>query len=133
MSEDNRTLAVKWMDDNWNRRREAVIEELLDPHSIGYMEGTQVRGPTEFRAVRSELLAAFPDLRVEIQDVVADGALVALRWRMRATHTGSALGLAPSGKSVDVVGSTWFRFAGGRIIEGYDTWNQGALLASLAA
>lgn len=133
MNDDNRALAVKWMEDNWNRRREAVIDELLDAQGIGYMEETRVCGPAEFRAVRSELLAAFPDLRVEVQDVVADGAIVALRWRMRATHTGSAMGLHPSGKSVDVVGSTWFRFADGKIVEGYDTWNQGALLSSLAA
>ncbi|MEO6687704.1 MAG: ester cyclase [Dokdonella sp.] len=132
MQADNRALTLRWMEDNWNRRRDAVIEELLDAHAVGYMEGVIVRGPAEFRVARSELLTAFPDVRMDIEAIIAEDDLVAIRWRVSGTHTGAALGLAPSGKMFDAIGSTWLRFANGKIVEGHDTWNQGALMASLA-
>jgi predicted ester cyclase len=130
---ENRALAIRWMEDNWNLRREAVIDELMHPDGVGYMEGMRVNGPADFRVVREELLSAFPDLRLELEAVIAQDDIVAVRWRLRATHTGPGLGVRASGRPVDCVGSTWLRFADGKIVEGHDTWNQGALLAALAA
>jgi steroid delta-isomerase-like uncharacterized protein len=133
MQADNRALTLRWMEDNWNRRRDAVIEELLDANAVGYMEGVVVRGPADFRVARSELLGAFPDIHMDIEAILAENDLVAIRWRVSGTHTGAALGLQPSGKTFSAVGSTWLRFANGKIVEGHDTWNQAALMASLAS
>lgn len=133
MHEANKALAVRWMEDSWNRRRDSTIDELLLPDGVGYLEGRIIKGPAEFHAVRREFLTAFPDIRIEIERSVAEGDQVVLMWRLLGTHKEAAFGLKPTGRSIDVVGSTWFRFSGGRIVEGRDTWNQGALLASLSA
>lgn len=132
MHESNKALAIRWMEDSWNRRRDATIDELFAPEGIGYLEGRIIRGPAEFHAARRELITAFPDIRIEIEGSVAEADQVVLRWRLSGTHQGEAFGLKPSGKSINVVGSTWFRFLNGKIAEGHDTWNQGALLAFLA-
>ena len=135
MKHDNRALAIRWLEENWNTRNERIIDELLMPQTVGYMEGVEAKGPAGFREVKQGMLASFPDLRIEILAAVADGEVVAVRWRLRGTHKGAGPGaLKATNRPVDVTGSTWFRFDGkGKILEGHDTWNQGAVLASLAA
>jgi steroid delta-isomerase-like uncharacterized protein len=47
-------------------------------------------------------LAAFPDMRMDPEDVLASGDKVVARARMTGTHQGELIGLAPTGRSVDV-------------------------------
>ena len=134
MSEDNRARAIRWMEDNWNRRRDGVVDELMHPECIGRMEGgDQVKGREGWRQARQQLLAAFPDLRMTIDQSVAEGDTVVLRWTVRGTHQGDAMGFPGTGRKMEAVGSTWMRFEGGQMVSGYDTWNMGGLVAALAA
>jgi predicted ester cyclase len=47
---------------------------------------------------------AFPDIEQTIEEVVAEGNKVALRFTMRATHSGNFMGTAPTGKRIEVTG-----------------------------
>jgi predicted ester cyclase len=96
MAQDYRAIARRWFDDNWNRRRDTVIDELLTPATVGHMQGGDVRGPEEFKAVRAALLGAFPDLRLVIEDIVVEGSQAVVRWNVTATHLGDHLGFAAS-------------------------------------
>ena len=133
MAVDYRALARRWFDDNWNRRRDAIIDELLAPNAIGHMEGGDVHGRAEFRAVRSALLGAFPDLRLHIEDIVVEGSQAVVRWRVSATHLGDHLGFAASKRAANFRGMTWLLFDGELLIEGWDSWNHGALMQALLA
>jgi steroid delta-isomerase-like uncharacterized protein len=133
MAEDYRALARRWFEDNWNRRREAVVDELLAPTAIGHMEGGDVRGRDEFRAVRSALLGAFPDLHLDIEDTLVEGDQVVVRWCVSATHLGDQLGFAASKRGCSFRGITWLTFDGGMIVQGWDSWNQGGLMQALQA
>src|SRR5262249_52608432 len=107
------------------------IDELFHPHGVGHIEGRDV-GPTEFKAVRDQLLTAFPDLLIEVEDTAADGEHVVVRWRASATHLGNALGFEPTQRRVAFRGMTWLTFRAGRIVEGWDSWNMGKLPARRA-
>jgi steroid delta-isomerase-like uncharacterized protein len=131
MSEENRARARRWMDEVWNQRREDTIDEMLAVNALGHMEGAEVRGPAQFRQVRDQLIGAFPDLSIVVEDTVAEGDNVVVRWSVRGTHTGGTLGIEATRRPVDFRGITWFRFANGKLVEGWDAWNQGALLQSL--
>src|SRR5436190_21758257 len=65
--------------------------------------------------------AAFPDLRVEIEDMVAAGDRVAARVTHRGTHHGDFFGIAPTGRPVTYEGTVIFRIADGRIAERWGT------------
>jgi steroid delta-isomerase-like uncharacterized protein len=121
------------MRDVWNDRREATIDELLTPDAVGHMEGVQTHGPQGFREARAGLLAAFPDMRLTVIAAVAEGDSVVIRWNVEATHLGDAFGLTASKQKVNFRGMTWLRFENGRIVEGWDSWNQGGLLEQLRA
>jgi steroid delta-isomerase-like uncharacterized protein len=61
--------------------------------------------------------AAFSDAHFTIEDLVAAGDRAALRYTLRATHTGPFMGGAPTGRRVEVRGMTLLRFEGGRVAE----------------
>ncbi|MDG3006148.1 ester cyclase [Paludisphaera mucosa] len=131
MSAENRTLSRRWFEEVWNERRADAIDELLSPEGVGHMESGDFVGVEPFRQVRDQFIAAFPDLRFEIEDMVADGDAVVVRWNVRGTHTGEGLGIAPCHRPVTARGMTWHRFHDGVMVEGWDAWNQGAFFQHL--
>lgn len=133
MNGRSRALALRWFDEVWNRQLAATVDELLAPEAVGHMEGVDVVGPTAFHEVRSALLAAFPDLRITVEDMVAEGDNVVVRWRAAGTHLGEAFDIRATRAAIAFRGMTWHRIVDGRIVEGWDAWNQGALIESLRA
>jgi steroid delta-isomerase-like uncharacterized protein len=127
----NADIARRFYDEVWNQRREATIDELITADMVGRMEGADVTGPAEFKAVRHEMLQAFPDLRMTVEDVLEDGDRVTVRWAVQGTHTGALAGIAATGRAVEARGLTWLEFRGGRIVRGWDSWNLGGLILSL--
>lgn len=75
-------------------------------------------------------LAAFPDLRVTTEDLIAEGDKVVERWTQTMTHTGVSMFGAPagSGKKVKVTGISIYRIANGKIVE---HWSQGDTVSLL--
>lgn len=131
MSATYARLARRWFEEVWNDRRDATVEELMHSDAVGHMEGMEIKGPSEFLSARATLLQAFPDLRVEVDGIVADGDDVVVRWSAKGTHRGEGLGFAASRKSAEFRGMSWLHFRDGRIVEGWDAWNQGRLLQDL--
>jgi steroid delta-isomerase-like uncharacterized protein len=128
---DPKTVARRWFQEVWNERRDETIDELMTPDSAGHVEGGDMRGPDDFRKMRATFLAALPDIRLIIEDVVGEGDRVAVRWRAVGTHTGDGFGFPATRQSIDVRGTSWLVIRDGKVVEGWDTWNLGALLASL--
>lgn len=71
---------------------------------------------------------AFPDLKVNVDRVVAEGDLVTVSWTARGTNTAAGQGIPATGKSVQTSGITMFRFADGAIAE---EWTAGDALGLL--
>lgn len=133
MTTSNVQLARRWFDEVWNARNPGIIEELADPACLGHHEGGETtRSPAEWRVMQQRFIDAIPDARIELEEVLGDGAQVVVRWRCTGHHTGTGLAIAASGRAIDVRGVTWMRFANGRIVEAWDSWNLGGLLAHLA-
>jgi steroid delta-isomerase-like uncharacterized protein len=127
----NAALARRWFEEVWNQRKDATVHELMDGVCDGHMEGGDVRSPAEFLAARAALLAAFPDIAVKVEDVVSEGDKVVVRWSATGTHRGGDLGVPASGRTASFRGMSWIRFANGRIVEGWDSWNLGRLMEEL--
>lgn len=65
-------------------------------------------------------VAALPDLTYVIDDIVAEGDKTATIFTMRATHKGTYMGIAPTGKQVTIKGVSIWRFDKGKIAESWD-------------
>ena len=127
----NIALARRWFEEVWNKRDDGTVQELLHPDAVGHLEGVVSRGIVEFLAARAFIVNAFPDLRLNIDDAVAQRDVVVVRWSFEGTHGGEFLGIAATEAPVRFRGITWLRFSDGRIVEGWDAWNQGRLVTEL--
>ena len=74
-------------------------------------------GPEAFKKQVTAVIEAFPDLRVDIEDIIVEDDRVAVRWITRGTHKGEYLGIPSTGKSVAVPGIHVVRIVDGKIVE----------------
>ena len=128
-----RDVARTWFEAVWNERRDELMEQLMAADAPGHVEGNELRGPAQFAEMRAMFLGAFPDLKLTVEDIAEDGENAIVRWSFAATHTGyaEALGLNPTNAAVNARGITWLIVRDGKIVEGWDAWNLGALMNTL--
>lgn len=132
MATDPRVVVLRWFEEVWNLRRLPTIDELLDDESVCYSELGPIRGRAGFRErMFQPFLAAFPDLRVIVEDLIAEEDKVAVRWTAQGTHSGSGLGLKKTDNPVRIHGMTWIRVEEGRIREGWQASNMSEVFQSL--
>ncbi len=72
--------------------------------------------------------AAFPDMRLTVEDMIAEGDRVVDRITWQATHQGELMGVSPSGNSVRVTEMHISRIAEGKIVE---RWGQPDMLGMM--
>ena len=83
-----------------------------------------MRGQEGFESLVSMYRSALPDLRIPIEDQIAEGDRVITRWMTHGTHQGELMGNAPTGNRVTFTGYLFDRSSGGKIEEewvDYDT------------
>jgi steroid delta-isomerase-like uncharacterized protein len=76
-------------------------------------------GTEGLKQLISAYRTAFPDLKVTLDDIFAEGEMVAFRWSVSGTHLGDWLGIPPTGNHVTATGITLFRIASGKVIESW--------------
>jgi steroid delta-isomerase-like uncharacterized protein len=136
MSEANKLLLRRWFEQVWNRKSEAAIDQMFSKQgkSHGFPETDSVlEGPEAFKAVHRTFCGAFPDMRVELEDILAEGDHVAVRWRVSVTHLGDHLGFPATGKKESVRGSTFAIVKDDQILEGWNHMDLQALMNRLQA
>jgi steroid delta-isomerase-like uncharacterized protein len=95
----------------WNAHDADAVAAVFAEDAVVVDRGVgEVRGREAIRIRAAELLAAFPDLRLERGSLVVDDAANADEWTLRATHLGQYFGLAASGRPIAVHGATFSRF-----------------------
>lgn len=121
--EDNKAVARRYIEDLWNGRNLAVTGELFAPDYTIHQAGQSIPATPEFlRQSMGGILSAFPDLRMTIDHVVAEGDLVVVNWTNHGTQTGEfqvpgQASLPASGREVTFTESATFRIADSRIAE----------------
>lgn len=132
MRPSNAALARRWFEEVWNERRTEIIDELVTAESVCYSEAGELRGKEAFmQLVHGPFVTAFPDLRVEVQEVADAGDVAVVRWTAAATHTGDLPGMPATGRRISFRGLTWIRYRDGKMVEGFDCWNQAGLFQAL--
>ncbi|HTC94441.1 MAG TPA: ester cyclase [Terriglobales bacterium] len=136
MQEANKALARRWFKEVWNEGKLETIDELLSPnaplHGLGETD-VEVRGPAGFKPFVNNLRSAFPDIRITIEDIIAEGDKVSLRLDIKGTHKGQGLDIPPTGKAIRVAAIVTAEIKGGKIVAGWNSWDQLGLLRQLGA
>ena len=106
---------------------EVVSKDLLTPKIMPGIP-TGIEGA---KAAHRIMLAGFPDYQTIIDDIFAEGDKVAVRITMSGTHTGSFMGIPPTGKRVSFTGIYIARIADGKIVEHWGEEDGVSLLQQL--
>jgi steroid delta-isomerase-like uncharacterized protein len=119
MSEENKMLERRAIEEIWNRGNYDLVDEIIASDYLGHSSNpaTETHGPEGVKQFYMALRSAFPDIRFAIEDQVAEGDKVATRWTARATHNGEFQGIPPTGNRGELTGITIDRIAGGKIVE----------------
>jgi steroid delta-isomerase-like uncharacterized protein len=95
----------------------SLAEEFLSPDIVLHFAGQQQRGRDAYLAVVAANGDTFEDLVWTVEEMVADGDAVAVRYTMTGTHRGEFAGIPPTGKAVVAQSMASYRLADGHIVE----------------
>jgi steroid delta-isomerase-like uncharacterized protein len=125
MSEKNKEFIRRWFEEVWNKGREEAIDEMFAADGLAHgLEGEEpIRGVAAFKPFFHKFRAAFPEIKVTVEDVLTEGDRVAARCSVRGLHRGDALGFAATNQPVEFDGMTIARIRDGKIVEAWNNFD----------
>jgi predicted ester cyclase len=121
-AEENKALVRRFFQEFWDQKNVAAADAFIAANHVDHTPGSPPGlppGPEGFKQFASVYFTAFPNLRITIDDQVAEGDTVVTRWTTQGTNTGSLFGMPATNKSATITGITIDRMAGGKAVE---TW-----------
>jgi len=97
IGDENKALVRRWIEEGFNRQNLAVVDELIAEQ---FSVNGQTIGRDGLRMSMSRHLMGFPDLRVTIDDILAEGSKVGVWYTAEGTHRGEFEGIPATGKRV---------------------------------
>ena len=126
MSEENKALARR----SWEVVTGGSLDTLEDAFAEVYTQDfilheldediVGIEGLTQFVSM---IRSAIPDLRITIEDDMAEGDKVVTRWIGQGTHQGELMGVAPTGNQLTFTGITIHRIEDTKIVEEWSNWD----------
>ena len=126
------TCQHTWID-GLNRGDVSAADKVFAADCVIHINGSPHRdlGLAGFKQMIAGLLAAFPDLRLVIEDQIAAGDKVATRWVAEGTNSAPFGSVPATGRRVRVDGLILDRVADGRIVERWEQWDQAGMMQQL--
>jgi steroid delta-isomerase-like uncharacterized protein len=131
MSAETKTLVRRWFEEVWNKGRVAAIDELLAPNGVVHGLGEDMQGAAAFKPFHAAYRDAFPDVKIELEDLIAEEDKVAFRWSATATHKGNGLNFAATNRPVRFSGMGIIRVENGKLVEGWNIFDQLGMMQQL--
>jgi predicted ester cyclase len=114
----NKALMRRVYDEMWNQARVSLAVEIFDH-------------PQGVERFVNQFLSSFPDLQHTVEEMIAEGDRVTVRFTARGTHRGQWLHFAPIGISIQYTGVTLARITGNKIIEHHTWWDKAGLMEQI--
>lgn len=122
--EQNKNVSRRLREECFSKGNLSVADELMAPNALLHDPmHPGVAGPEGMKQIARIYRGAFGDLRMTIEDQIAEGDRVVTRWTASGTHTGNLLGIPPTHRKVTVTGIDIDRIADGKIKESWSNWD----------
>jgi predicted ester cyclase len=135
-TEENKTLLRRSVEEIFSAQGDLdVADEIYAPDYVGHnpLDPEDVRGPEGAKEQARMYRSAFPDVRLSIEEQVAEGDRVVTRWIGSGTHQGEMMGIVPTGNQIRVDGITISRIQDGKVVEDWELFNALGLMQQLGA
>ncbi len=132
-TEDNKATTRRFFEEVFNRGNLAIVDEIKSSNYMFHDPGLPepVRGPEGFKHYLAMFRTAFPDLHSTIEDLLAEGEKVAVRFTFAGTQQGELMGIPPTGKQVTVTAILIARLVNGKFVEGWINYDALGMLQQL--
>jgi steroid delta-isomerase-like uncharacterized protein len=120
--ERNKQIARSFFEEVLSQGR---LDKYAESHAKDFVAHGQNRDGTlddDMAAAREER-KALPDMRVKVNQILAEHDLVAVYWNVSGTNTQAGMGFPATGKKIKINGMTIFRFKAGKIYEEWSVWD----------
>jgi len=101
------------------------LDKYAESHAKDFVAHGENRDGTldDDMAAAKEERKALPDMKVEVNQILAERDLVAVYWTVSGTNTQAGMGFPATGKKIKINGMTLFRFKAGKICEEWSVWD----------
>jgi steroid delta-isomerase-like uncharacterized protein len=108
-----------------------VLEEVIQPNYVHHSPDQVIQGPEALRDLLTAYRTAFPDLHIEIEELVSAGNKTVISFTLSGTHEGDLMGITATGRQVKVSGMTLSHFENRKIAEEWELLDQLTLFRQL--
>lgn len=117
-TEDNKAIVRLTAEEVWSKGNLAIVDEIYAPDFVcHFIVGPEWEGPDGVKSNVQQHRTSFPDWNEQIEDMIAEGDKVAIRFTSRGTHKGEFEGIPPTGNQVTIAEVAIYRISDGKIAE----------------
>lgn len=131
MSQSTEDVMRRFVAEVINQGNFEVVDEIVDPSYVYRSPDEELHGTEALKSFLGGYHAAFPDLRMAIDDLVVADDKAVIFFTLTGTHEGPLMGIPPTGKEMCVHGVVRSRLEDGRIVEEWEILDQLAILTQL--
>jgi predicted ester cyclase len=115
LTDDNKALVQRFYEEIVNQKNLTALDQFVAPNAVNHTVPSGFpQGPSQFLGLHFN---AFPDLKVTVEDLLADGDKVVARVSILGTHQGALMAVSPTGKPFTGMAINIFRIVNGKIVE----------------
>lgn len=112
-AQNNKEVVRKIYEESMNKRNLELLKEII---SENYTGAQGIKGPAGFEATITSLIQSFPDIQWKVQELIAEGDKVMVKWEIQGTHVNAFQHIAPTGKKVSGIGMGIYTFRDGKVV-----------------
>jgi steroid delta-isomerase-like uncharacterized protein len=131
MSEQNKSLIRRAVEEVWNQMNFISLDDLVSSDFVVHATGEEIHGREGAKQFYSMLHRAFPDIHFTIDDQIAEGDKVVTHWTAQGTHQGEFMGVPATGRQFKITAIDIDRIIDGKVVECWTNMDELGLLQQL--
>lgn len=132
-TEENKAVVRRYLEEIWSAGKLEAANEIMTEAFMFHGPIRDLEGLDAFKQFVAGIHTTFPDVNFTVEDLVAEGDKVVVRWSMTGTHTNEFMGIAATGKPFTVPGTSIAHFSGEKMAEIWLYWDRLGMLEQLDA
>lgn len=109
----------------------SLVDQFIHPDFVSHDWGEEMKGPEGFRQFYERTRSVFPDCYYIVDDLLAEGDRVIVRWRLKGSHGGGFLGIEESGQPFSMNGIAIYRVENGMAMERWVVYDYHGLVTQI--
>jgi predicted ester cyclase len=120
---NNKSLVRRYYEEVLNQRHLQIFDELADPHFVSYLADDSSIDLEVYKQAIAGTLAVILDLKVTIEDQIAEDDKVVTRWKATGTPQLEFAGIKPNGRPITITAIHIHRVQNEKLMEHWEASN----------